>query len=191
MGHEYPGKAGRSAISPQELDFIDRLMKSVVSNVPVNNRHHPRFGMIEIGTLDGVTASVLADRNQSFFITSIDPFKAGTATGPGNIENCLKNIVTNTALYVGNIYSFKESGLNEPKFNVIFIDGDHSYHATVLDLVAAEALLVTDGGILILNDYEHGPKFAGVDKAVHEFIDENNFEIFDREATTIAMRRKQ
>ena len=59
---------------------------------------------------------------------------------------------------------------DEPHFDFIFVDGDHSYDATFADCVAYYPLL-KKGGLFCGHDYSNLPD---VNKAVNEFRTVNN-----------------
>ena len=53
-------------------------------------------------------------------------------------------------------------------FDFCFIDGDHSYEGTMIDLVGCHDLLEKDG-LLVIDDVLHGP----VKKALYDFLNNN------------------
>ena len=57
---------------------------------------------------------------------------------------------------------------NRPKFDLIFIDGDHSYEGCLSDLKDYMPML-EEGGYLVMHDY-NSPLHPGVAKAVAEVI---------------------
>ena len=65
----------------------------------------------------------------------------------------------------------QEEGL---KFDIVFIDGDHSYEAVKADILCWKPL-VREGGLLTGHDYSS--KYKGVVKAVDEMLGKDNIEI--------------
>jgi len=53
------------------------------------------------------------------------------------------------------------------QIDVLHLDADHSYEAVVQD-IKKYAPFITDGGIIIYDDYDN--THPGVRKAVHEFV---------------------
>lgn len=57
--------------------------------------------------------------------------------------------------------------LEEPPFNIVYIDGDHSYEATALDIVNFSEK-VAPGGFLVIDDASNFKHFPNVPDPVHQ-----------------------
>jgi len=134
---------------------------------------HKRY--LEIGTFDGILISSLAERYKDMTINAIDAFIGASGTGGGHlsfvIENCKRydNISLFKEKSVTALKKLKESGC---MFDVILIDGDHSYEATIIDLNGSWEVLVP-GGTIMVHDY-------GIEltkNAVDEFVDSHRADI--------------
>jgi hypothetical protein len=178
MSDELEGYVGRSAIHVTEREFIRDL---------IGAEDH----VLEVGTLDGVTVAFWARHRPEVRFKSVDPFRPGTGTGAG-IEKCWwQNAGPNQELIVGTLEEAHEKLLECDLFNIIFLDGDHSYEACLSDCRNAVQYLY-DGGKLIIHDYgrTHLPHLEGVTRAVDEFCAEAGFEVTEVFRTTAVLRRK-
>ena len=176
MGFKYEGLSGSSAIHPTELDFI-------------NSHIEPNTTFIEIGTLHGVTIAEFARRNPSTKFLSVDPFKPGIATGPGDVTQWWANHRKNNFLFCGTFQELIEVIVPDKVFwDIIFIDGDHSYEACKKDLKVA-GVFVKETGIIFVHDYKHGEKFEGIDKAVEEFCGSEGWKIVGVFRHTVVLRK--
>ena len=140
--------------------------------------------MLEIGTYEGVTASVIAERCPQSVIISIDPFMEhdefdiGRRHGPDRIANWMKNKQSNQRLWVGNMFDFYS--IAQHNFNLILIDGAHDYRSVWTDLQYARTMLLPDS-VIAVHDYRslEGFTWGGVTQATDEFISSNMFTIID------------
>jgi predicted O-methyltransferase YrrM len=150
--------AGRSLTEEDELRFV-------LEQLPKNGR------MIEIGTFEGTSARWMSDQRPDIHILSIDPFP-GKLCIDGNIQLWLKNRNPQTqCLFVGTFEKFVDSIIPLGTYDVIFIDGDHSYESTTLDL---ECALKIKGATIMGHDYRD-PSTDGVKSAVDDFCKKHGF----------------
>jgi len=142
------GYAGRCKIYDDQLE----LLSSAISG--------PNF-VLEIGTLDGVTASLLALWHPHATIVSVDIFEQVTP------EKWLENRRLNMRLFVGTVSQFAMLCPGH-RFDVVFVDGDHRYEGCLQDL-RCSSLLATEDGRIFVHDYDD-PARPGVTKAVNAFV---------------------
>lgn len=136
-----------------------------------------RTRILEIGSWVGRSAVAMA-ANTSGLVVAVDVWDEN----PGDVyephlrdrpENWIREkFLENTRLF-SNISSVQGKSVEVsksflvPTFDMIFIDGDHSYEAVKSDIKAWKPLLVK-GGLLCGHDYDAGR--PGVVKAVRELI---------------------
>jgi len=138
-----PGKMGGMCVSHEHVEFFIDMMKGYSS-------------YLEIGTFDGIALSLYAERYQDKHFSAVDSFEVGYATGGGHyeyfFENCKKS--NNVDLWIG------RSNIVLPRliskgysFDVIFVDGDHSYESIHSDYRYSWSLL-NYGGRLVFHDID-------------------------------------
>lgn len=170
------GFVGRSAIHQEERDFVLDMIDLAGCK---------KF--LEVGTLDGATVAWWARQRPKTLFVSIDPFRPGKGTGPGNEELWHQNAGENQSLIVGTLKDAAE-GLAGQEFDAIILDGDHSYEACLSDCREA-AQLLKPFGLLLVHDYgrTHLPHLEGVTRAVDEFCAEAGFKIVEIGRTTAVL----
>jgi len=139
---EVAGKIGLSLCLREDIEFILRYL--------------PRNGtLIEVGTFQGVTASILASFRPDTKIISIDPFNGlgwSIGTSPTR-EECIdtwhRNVGgnTNQRLFVGTLEEYINSTEYEAG-DVIFIDGDHTKLGCLVDLRLSMKAIKPTGRIM-------------------------------------------
>jgi predicted O-methyltransferase YrrM len=128
---------------------------------------------LEIGTFDGVILSCLAQLYPSKEFHAIDIFKAGEATNSG----CLKYFIDNNSrfdnvyLYIGTSVEVKDQ--LEGQFDLILIDGNHSYEWVKIDIQTMRPF-VRIGGVMVFHDYDN----KNVRRAIDEEV--NNLEAYKK-----------
>jgi len=115
---------------------------------------------LEIGTLDGILLSLLAEKFTDCKFFAVDNFDGGN---PGDFLNNNRHL-DNVFLYFGSI-DIVHHLLNKNKFDIIFIDGDHSYEWVKTDILYSLPLL-KENSVLAFHDYCS----PGVEQAVDEFF---------------------
>jgi len=129
----------------------------------------PALGrFLEIGTADGATAAWIADRHPAAEIVSIDLFPSegsGVQGLIGNIARWQENRRPNMYLWAGTVCSLERLLHPSCLFDVILVDGEHTYEACHKDLEVALALVEPQGAVC-LDDFEH--RDNGVKRAYEE-----------------------
>ena len=154
----------------------------------------PGAVICEIGVFQGRFANFLFSKSPQLLVL-IDPFEGIVSSGDedgNNVVNCNLNVVyeqlkercdkiPNIKLIKG--YSFNVlPHFSDHTFDVMYIDGDHSYEGVKRDLRIA-LKKVKPGGFICGHDYEinfnktQNNYDFGVKRAVDEFCQENNLEI--------------
>lgn len=180
--------AGRSGSSLMRESEIDMLCKLLTSQLLTSTT------MLEVGSYEGVTASVIAERCPQSTIVSIDPFMEhdafdiGRRHGPDRAANWLRNKRSNQHLWTGTLKDFV--AFANHNFNVILIDGGHDYNSVRSDLAYATTLLLPDS-VIAVHDYFQcdGISWGGVTEAVNDFIDHNPFSVSEIVDSMALLRR--
>jgi len=147
----YPGKIGGMCI---HLSVVEWFI----------NEMYRRQSYMEIGSLDGILISVLAERYKDKKFLAVDAFAKGFDTDQGHLEYFIDNNLYNDNVYLRKDYSEDILPRLTKKFDLIFVDGDHSYETTKGDLTTSWDLL-EKGGRLVLHDF----KMVNVGRAAMDF----------------------
>lgn len=179
----------RSMLIPGEMELLVHLVKSV---------HAGR--MLEIGCRDGRTAKVmLANVDSLNHYVGVDvPFQTVTTLAHQKYEVTRHpgNLVIDDPrfeLMIRPRGSFDLTPDELPRFNAIFIDGDHSAEAVINDSMLAKSVILPDG-IIIWHDYNntlHGPEDGeiGVKMVLDHLVDVEGWEISVFHQTWLAFLR--
>jgi predicted O-methyltransferase YrrM len=154
-----PGYFGDSRISERQTSFI-------LERMPVDG------SLLEIGSASGVTAAIIADARPMGRVICVDTY-AGL---PALTEVVLRYIDwrrnqqnrSNMGLWVGDLASLTRSLMPSMRFDLIFVDADHSFECTTECIVLANPL-VKPGGSIVIHDWED-PAWPMVEKAVRNFL---------------------
>lgn len=126
---------------------------------------------LEIGSFEGASAVWLLDMIPNLKITCIDTFESCFDDVTGKYE---QRFDRNVAEYGKRVTKLKgrstdvlKTFSSRKKFDLIYIDGDHTYEAVKKDAELAWPLL-RSGGLLIFDDYNNDE--FGVRQAVDEFL---------------------
>ena len=140
---------------------------------------------LEIGTYDGIIVSLLAEKLPNIQFYVIDPFINGENSGAGHKDYFLKNTqdLANIHLYENKTEDVKP--FDNSFFDFAFIDGDHSYRCTKIDIEFCWDS-VKSGGYIAIHDYFI---MEGVRKAIDEFINAVGVN-FVREEDVALIKRK-
>lgn len=106
---------------------------------------------LEVGTFDGVTISLLAQFFPEKRFIAVDDFSEG------DLDNFMENnkFNRNVKLRIGQSHQMLWDMISEGQaFDVIFIDGEHTYPAVQGDFKLAYTLL-RNGGTLVFHDRTH------------------------------------
>jgi predicted O-methyltransferase YrrM len=138
----WEGKTGTYWISNEAIAFFDVLLK-----------HSPNSCFLEIGSFDGIVLSVLAEKYPNTKCFALDAFKKGLGTDSGHLDSFIQNTneLNNIVLLKG-LSSDILPVLQARTFDIIFVDGDHSYEAVKSDVEMCYRLL-KPGGVMAMHDY--------------------------------------
>ena len=159
--YTYPNRVGGTSLGLDLIDWIFSEMESCDT-------------YLEIGTFDGVVLSLLAEKYPEKLFYAIDPFRRATNTGGGSQDYFWANNkpYENVHLYaLTSQVALPRLISEEKKFDLIFIDGDHSYESTKNDLEFCSKMINPGGKIFC-----HDISMEGVIKATQEFSDTTNKE---------------
>ena len=164
-----------SNISVDEGLFLFNLIK----------KYNPK-NIIEIGLACGVSAAfILLAMDKKSKLTSVDPFQKFQWEKFGLVV--VDKIIKESKLKKSNhkwepYYSHTFFSKKNSKYDLCFIDGDHSYEGTMIDLVGCHNLLEKNG-LLVIDDVLHFP----VKKAINDFMSKNNnnYKIIDSDIKTM------
>jgi len=148
----------------------------------------PKSKVCEIGVFKGEFSKILLEKLKPTELHLIDPFNGMMCSGDKdgnnivwvNLDEIYKSLTEN---YKDNPNVILHKGLSfdvlntfeDDYFDLIYIDGDHSYDGVKLDLNMSLKKVKKDGYICG-HDYTL-EKFEGVYNAVNEFCSENNLKI--------------
>lgn len=151
-----------SNISLNEGLFLFHLIK----------KYKPK-NILEIGLACGVSAAfMLLSIPTKSKITSVDPFQKFQWDSFGLVV--VEQIIKENKLSKSNhnwvsSYSHTFFSKKNNKYDFCFIDGDHSYQGTMIDLEGCHNLL-NKNGILVIDDVLH----KDVKKSLYDFMSRNN-----------------
>lgn len=142
----------------------------------------------EIGVFQGEFSKFIKKNLEPLELHLIDVFEGNGCSGDKDGNNIiwtnlneeyynLKNyfLDDNTVtVHKGTSFDILNS-FSDDYFDVIYVDGDHSYDGVKLDL-SLSFLKVKNGGLICGHDYTND-RFPGVVMAVNEFCEENNLKI--------------
>lgn len=173
---------GKSEIN--HITFLDGT--STVTDLALLKSLASRFdkcNYLEIGTWRGESILNVADvKNTTCTSISLSPaeiIEIGLSEKYAKLQNCLIKDVKNIALIQANSLTYDFSKLNQ-KFDLIFVDGDHSYEAVKSDTKNIFQLLKNDDSIIVWHDYGYNPEtprysviaaiLDGLEKSEHKYL---------------------
>jgi len=129
--------------------------------------------VVEIGFATGIsTLFILCALDKDATLFSIDPYQKiqWNKFGLINVDNILKeqNLPKTIHKFIED-YSNNFFTNTNKSFDLVFIDGDHSYEGTMIDLIGANKVLKKNG-LMIIDDVIHND----VKKALSNFLEKNN-----------------
>jgi predicted O-methyltransferase YrrM len=138
---------------------------------------------VEIGSLYGRSAIAIArglKKKKSGKVFTIDPHIAKRYSDYDLFLSNISKSGVSEYIYPIRDYSSNVLKNKQPKelfdseIGLLFIDGDHSYSGVKTDLEWIK--FVKEGGVVFFHDYYENPvvNFAGVKKAVDEYLQDNN-----------------
>ena len=146
-------------LDPWEMEYLFMLAST------------SKKGIVETGRFHGGSTFVLAYANRSIPINSIDIAPQNDAMLQRYFE--LHGIGSNAELIIGDSQNTQYPQIG--KFDLLFIDGDHSYEGCTKDLENWYPALVK-GGHIVLHDCYFGEN-SSVQAAVTDFIDRHDVEV--------------
>ena len=168
-----------------EYDTRFELLKSLVT---------PNSVICEIGVWKGQFAEQLLSLQPRHLIL-VDPFVGTVSSGDENGNNVVDAYLPLEYLILNQKYKYDPKVIlfrgyshellphfAKQSFDIIYIDGDHSYQGVKNDLALARQL-VKRGGYICGHDYEMNPNKTknnynfGVKQAVDEFCQQHNLQI--------------
>ena len=136
---------------PGEADYFIKLLQKLPNS--------PRI--LEIGTFRGLSSILFAKTRKDAKIITIDNHR-GIKRDNGDLLSSYEKVLNNFKLAgVSNVTHIQVSSQDykpEGKFDLLFIDGDHSYKAASFDYKKYSPF-VKEGGLVIFHDYS---TFKGV-----------------------------
>lgn len=156
------------------LDALQRLI------IEESKQQEGHVHVLEIGSWKGDSAIAMAKASDNVMVTCVDTWLGSETDKTGSIaksqdvfEAFRKNVLESG---VGHRIKWHRMTSEEAaknacrglKYDVIFIDADHSYEATKNDIALWWPSLM-QGGVMVGHDYQT-VQFPGVDRAVHEFF---------------------
>lgn len=140
-----------------------------------------KVSMIEIGVHTASTATFLLNRLSSLQWTGVDPYNGyGNVSGDQFYSDAMMKLKAFEGrarlLRMPSSAAYETTGpfegLDESSFDVLFVDGDHDYNATLEDL-RAWSRFVRPGGIVAGHDI-FNPVNDAVTLAVEDFLKDKN-----------------
>lgn len=178
----FPGRHGSSLFRQAELEALASVLRY---------RLLRSTSMLEIGTYEGVTASLLAETCPQSRIVSIDPFMDHDDKDPRRrlgierLQNWRLNQRPNQWLWVGTMQDFHTFSHHD--FDLVLVDGGHAYEEVLSDLRYASGMLLPDAYIAV-HDYAD-PQWSEVTAATDAFLAPGEFKI-ERVVESMAMLRR-
>ena len=162
------GVEGITLISPSERECLRDVCP-------------PDARVLEIGSWMGATAGWLCQERPDIYLLAIDNFAGGAFAGSAWASNARR--FPNMRLWVGTAQQWKAE-CSMPPFDVVLVDGDHSYAGCYKDLQTS-AEVVKPGGVVAIHDY--GVEcLPGIAQATGEVCD--NWDRIILERTLLCLR---
>jgi hypothetical protein len=177
--------AAINALRSAGVSFIDRagpLDQTLLEGCRVYSDRKLFLKTLPVG---GVVAEVGVDKGEfsRYMIDTLRPSKihlfdiAPGRVDPANLADAMSSGLAE--FHVGDS-SNNLSTFADEHFDLIYIDGDHSYSGVRKDILAAEAKLKS-GGLMVLNDYSAWSPASmskcGVAKAANEFANSRRWPV--------------
>ena len=156
-------------------------LREINSNISLNEgielykiikKYKPK-NLVEIGFAVGIsTLFMLCALESNAELISVDPYQKiqWDKFGLINVDNILKeqNLPKTIHKFIED-YSNNFFTNTNKSFDLVFIDGDHSYEGTMIDLIGANKVLKKNG-LMIIDDVIHN----NVKNALNNFLKKNN-----------------
>ena len=192
--HDYEGHTKHTLDFNKNYSSLDRL-KQIIGAMEGKSFHHHYHVLydlrnlvlkeiityVEIGAYCGASASLMASHTRRTDVISLDLGSPIPPEIPEKNVAKFKRPANNYTYIQGSSYD-KESiaKLKElvTEIDILFIDGDHSYHGVKADFEAYRDL-VAAGGFVVFDDYLDWEHSAHVKHAVDEYIQRDLIPEFD------------
>lgn len=131
--------------------------------------------MVEVGTFEGDSAKIFLDSGKVRSLLCVDPYMDGVENYPLALQQAEMNFKSQVLEKYSNVAHMRTTSeeaaqrfmMNDIKFDLVYIDADHSQAAVSKDL-SLWVPLVRKGGIIAGHDYDHA--HPGVMIAVDEIL---------------------
>jgi len=182
-------------------DIEDMLLRILIAR----SIKEPELNILEIGTLFGVSMAIVYDNCKDFFagvhVTIIDPLRGyydkslDPMTGmPVTRDTFARNMqrmdIPETDYTIIQELSTDSQAIEQAskrRYNMLIIDGDHSYSGVKLDFINYSHL-VKPGGYIVFDNY-NDPSFPGIQDFVdNEVVGLPNLELVGTDGITAVFR---
>jgi predicted O-methyltransferase YrrM len=171
QGFVMPSFAGKYWIWPEEYALLAKYMDLTQGNY------------LEIGSMCGIIAMSLAEKYPTRQFTCVDAFVSGHGTIAGEKETFLRNLrehnLKNVELIEGDSLGVVPT-LSGP-FDVVFIDGNHSYEYVFRDALNCWRLLAPNG-FIVFHDYGCVEETT---QAVNQFLKETSAQAIEKVSSIV------
>lgn len=182
------------------IDLNDNKYRSRGNGEDEKILHHNiakncKFGIVEIGVLNGDTTTILCEANKNIKIFGIDPIVPDSMNSNliGNEQKILELEKSYNNFTFIKDYSYNAVKKFKNKFDYIFIDGDHNYEFVKKDVEDWLPKLEI-GGYIALHDSavnRGGPMWwGGPSKLSDELLYNENLEYIETVFTITLFRKK-
>lgn len=142
--------------------------------------------MIEVGTAAGVTAAILADIRPGASIACVDTFDGiDHPEVSGRLLDWRRNQRPNMGLWVGDLANLGWTLGPAARFDLAFVDADHSYDCT-LECLMGVLPLMAPRGVIVAHDHDD-PAWPEVAPAVAEFMGRSGWAVRSEGRFVVAM----
>jgi predicted O-methyltransferase YrrM/organic radical activating enzyme len=172
-GFVMPSFAGKYWIWPEEYALLAKYVDLTQGSY------------LEIGSMCGIIAMSLAEKYPNRQFTCVDAFVSGHGTIAGEKETFLRNLrehnLNNVELIEGDSLDVVPT-LSGP-FDVVFIDGNHSYEYVLGDALNCWRLLAP-GGSIVFHDYDCVEETT---QAVNQFLKETGAHAVEKVSSLVVL----
>ena len=192
--HDHEGHTKHTLSLNEEHSSLDKLKKIVDAMEGKTFHHHyhilydlrnlilkKTITYVEIGAYCGASASLMASHTKRTDVISLDLGAPIPPRIPKQNVAKFKNKDNNYTYIQGDSHS-EESIAKVKKLvneiDILFIDGDHSYHGVKADFEAYRDL-IADGGFVVFDDYLDWEHSSHVKHAVDEYVQQDLVPEFD------------
>ncbi|WP_436517201.1 class I SAM-dependent methyltransferase [Ekhidna sp. To15] len=194
---------GNSIKNADVLDVVDQIDEEVNSYTYLDGtsrtmdiaflkaicRQYAKCNYLEIGSWRGesiLNVASVVDHCTSVSLSKEEMMKIGLSSSDVEALNYLSKDLPNVTHIEANSQTYDFDQLNS-KFDVIFIDGDHSYKGVRADTVTALKLLKDDNSVIIWHDCGFGMQDLRYESiaAIHDACSKEQFDHIYRVSNTM------